>query len=397
MFKLYKWQRIIALIITFVMTAATIASATPLVYGQTPPKLPRTELRGVWLTNIDSEVLYSKKNVTTAIDRLAQLNFNTVYPTVWQGGYTLYPSAIAKGAMGIAMEPTPGLKGRDVLKEIVEEAHKKGLAVIPWFEFGFMAPADSELAKQHPDWLTKRRDGTTIWKEGKDDRVWLNPFHPQVQKFILDLIIEIVVKYNIDGIQFDDHFGLPAEFGYDNLTVAMYKKEVNGQSPSDDFRETFWGRWRADKINDFMGRIFRAVKFRKPKCIMSLSPNPLHFALPAHLQDWFTWERRGFIEEIIIQVYRNDLPRFVAELEREEVKLAKGHIPVGIGILTGLKNNSIPLKQIQDQVQEVRKRGLAGVSFFFYESLSSWAKETPDQRNSAFRQMFPTKIQRPSV
>ncbi|MDF0551679.1 glycoside hydrolase family 10 protein [Kamptonema sp. UHCC 0994] len=397
MFKLYRWQRIIALIITFAMTAATIAIATPLVYGQTPPKLPRTELRGVWLTNIDSEVLYSKKNVTTAIDRLAQLNFNTVYPTVWQGGYTLYPSAIAKGAMGIAMEPTPGLKGRDVLKEIVDEAHKKGLAVIPWFEFGFMAPADSELAKKHPDWLTKRRDGTTIWKEGKDDRVWLNPFHPQVQKFILDLIIEIVVKYNIDGIQFDDHFGLPAEFGYDNLTVAMYKKEVNGQSPSDDFRETFWGRWRADKINGFMGRIFRAVKFRKPKCIMSLSPNPLHFALPAHLQDWFTWERRGFIEEIIIQVYRNDLPRFVAELEREEVKLAKGHIPVGIGILTGLKNNSIPLKQIQDQVQEVRKRGLAGVSFFFYESLSSWAKETPEQRNSAFRQMFPTKMQRPSV
>jgi len=283
------------------------------------------------------------------------------------------------------------------LKEIVDEGHKKGLAVIPWFEFGFMAPADSELAQKHPDWLTKRRDGTTIWKEGKDDRVWLNPFHPQVQRFILDLIIEIVVKYNIDGIQFDDHFGLPAEFGYDNLTVAMYKKEIKGQSPSDDFRETFWVRWRADKINDFMGRIFRAVKFRKPKCIISLSPNPLHFALPAHLQDWFSWERRGFIEEIIIQVYRNDLDRFITELEREEVKLAQVHIPVAIGVLTGLKNRSIPLKQIQEQVQEVRKHKLAGVSFFFYESLSSWAKETRDQREAAFLQMFPSKIPRPSV
>ena len=396
MFKLQKRYRVIALVLALIITALIVAIAPPLLYAQTPPKAQKTELRGVWLTNIDSDVLFDKKNVVAAIDRIAKLNFNTVYPTVWQGGYTLFPSAIAKGVMGVSVDPSPGLKGRDVLKEIVEEGHKKGLAVIPWFEFGFMAPADSELAKKHPDWLTKRRDGTTIWKEGKDDRVWLNPFHPQVQRFILDLIIEIVVKYNVDGIQFDDHFGLPTEFGYDDFTVAMYKKEI-GQLPADDFRETFWARWRADKINEFVGRIFRSVKFRKPKCILSLSPNPLHFALPAHLQDWFSWERRGFIEEIIIQVYRKDLKRFITELEREEVKLAKVHIPVGIGILTGLKNNSMPLKQIQDQVQEVRKHGLAGVSFFFYESLSSWAKETPAQREAAFLKMFPSKIARPSV
>ncbi|HLO50579.1 MAG TPA: glycoside hydrolase family 10 protein [Kamptonema sp.] len=396
MLKFHKLQRGLALILAF-LTVAMIAIASPPLWAQTPPKLPRTELRGVWLTNIDSDVLFSKKNVDAAIDRLAKLNFNTVYPTVWQGGYTLFPSAIAKGVTGISIDPTPGLKNRDVLKEIVEQAHKKGLAVIPWFEFGFMAPADSELAKLHPDWLAKRRDGTTIWKEGKDDRVWLSPFHPQVQKFITDLVTEIVVKYNIDGIQFDDHFGLPVDFGYEPLTVAMYKKEVSGQSPPDDYRETFWLRWRADKINGFMGRLFQAIKSRRPKSIVSLSPNPLHFALPAHLQDWFTWERRGYIEEIIVQVYRNDLNRFIAELEREEVKLAKGHIPVGIGILTGLKNNPVPLKQIQSQVQEVRKRGLAGVSFFFYESLSSWATETPSVRESALQQMFPTKMQRPSV
>ena len=77
--------------------------------------------------------------------------------------------------------------------------------------------------------------------------------------------------------------------------------------------------------------------------------------------------------------------------------LAKEHIPTAIGILTGLKNSSVSLKQIQDQVQSVRKRDFAGVSFFFYESLSNWAKETPEQRDSALRTFFPTKIQRPSV
>ncbi len=149
---------------------------------------------------------------------------------------------------------------------------------------------------------------------------------------------------------------------------SFNQKEIK-QKPSDDFKETFWVRWRADKLNAFMERLFKEVKARKKNCIVALSPNPLHYALPAHLQDWFTWERRGWIEEIIVQVYRNDLSRFVAELEREEIGLAKTHVPVGIGILSGLKGRAVPLSQIQEQVQQVRQRGLAGVSFFFYESL----------------------------
>ena len=394
MFKLYGWRRGLALTLVFAIALTSSAILSPRLLAQTPPTTPTTELRGVWLTNIDSDVIFSRNNIIDAVNRLDKLNFNTIYPTVWQGGYTLYPSAAAQRVFGQSIDPSPGLKDRDILKEIIAQSRQKGIAVIPWFEFGFMAPAESELATLHPDWLAQRRDGSTIWKEGEHERVWLNPFHPQVQQFILDLILEIVDNYDIDGIQFDDHFGLPVEFGYEPSTVSMYQEQIKSP-PSDDSRETFWVRWRADKINDFMGRVSRAIKSRKEKCIVSLSPNPFHFSLPAHLQDWFTWERRGYIQEIVLQVYRSDIKRFSAELEREEVKLAKLNIPTAIGILTGLKNNSVPLKQIQEQVQEVRKRDFAGVSFFFYESLSNWASETPEQRNSALQELFPTRMQRP--
>ena len=383
--------------LAFTIALISAALFSPRLLAQTQPITPRkTELRGVWLTNIDSDVIFSHQNISNAINRLDELNFNTIYPTVWQGGYTLYPSAVAKRVFGKPIDPAPGLQNRDILKEIIAASHQKGIAVIPWFEFGFMAPADSELARLHPEWLARRRDGSTIWKEGTNDRVWLNPFHPEVQQFILDLIVEIVDNYDLDGIQFDDHFGLPVEFGYELTTVLMYQKAIKSR-PSNDARETFWIRWRADRINDFMARVFHAVKSRKQKCIISVSPNPLHFALPAHLQDWFTWERREYIEELIVQVYRSDIKRFNAELEREEVILAKEHIPTAIGILTGLRNNSVSLKQIQEQMQEVRKRNFAGVSFFFYESLSNWAKETPQQRDSALRTFFPAKIPRPSI
>ena len=355
------------------------------------------EIRGVWLTNIDSDVLFSQSKLIQALERLQNLNFNTIYPTVWNGGYTLYPSKVAQKVFGRSLDPEPGLQGRDMLKEIIAEGHKKGFTVIPWFEFGFMAPADSELAKRHPDWLTQRRDGNKIWKEGKFDRVWLNPFHPEVQQFIIDLIGEIVSNYDVDGIQLDDHFGLPAEMGYDNFTVAMYKKELAGLSPSDNYQETFWVRWRADKINAFMRRLSSAVKSAKPNCIISLSPNPLHFSLPAHLQDWFTWERENLVQEIIVQVYRNDLNRFITELERTEVKLAQNHIPVAIGILSGLKGNSATMEQIKMQVETVRQHGLSGVSFFFYESLWNWAKETPAEREKGLKELFSNAVARPNI
>jgi len=361
------------------------------------PIVKPTELRGVWLTNIDSDVLFAREKLTSALQRLRNLNFNTVYPTVWNWGYTLYPSAVAEKTIGTSLFPISSLQGRDILQETIEQGHQNGLAVIPWFEFGFMAPADSELVRRHFGWLTSRSNGDKIWKEGIHNRAWLNPFHPDVQQFILDLIGEITSKYDIDGIQLDDHFGLPVEFGYDPVTVALYQKEHNGQLPPENAEDADWIRWRADKITEFMGRVFQAVKASKPKAIVALSPNPWHFSLPQHLQDWSAWEKQGFIEELIVQVYRSDLDRFVAELERPEVQAAKNHIPVGIGILTGLKGKSVSLAQIQAQVKATRDRGLAGVSFFFYESLSNWAVESPAERETAFKNFFPNVVARPNL
>ncbi|MDJ0555647.1 MAG: glycoside hydrolase family 10 protein [Microcoleaceae cyanobacterium MO_207.B10] len=385
--------RIILLTLIAIFTTITLVFAS----NQISKTTQKTEIRGVWITNIDSEVLFSESATKAAVNRLENLNFNTLYPTVWQGGYTLYPSQVAQQVFGKSLDPTPGLQGRDFLQEIISEAHEKGLTIIPWFEFGFMAPADSELARLHPNWLTKRRDGTTIKMQGKYPRVWLNPFHPEVQKFILDLVMEIVTKYDIDGIQFDDHFGLPAEFGYDDFTVKLYEKELPGLSPSDNYQETFWVRWRADKINNFVERIYQEIKAVKPDCIISVSPNPLHFALPAYLQDWLTWETEKWIDEIVLQVYRPDIKRFIKELERTEVKLAKNNIPFAIGILTGLKNNSTPITTIEEQVEAVRQRNFAGVSFFFYESLWKWGKESVDVRNQALQKIFKTAVARPEI
>ncbi|MEO0685952.1 MAG: family 10 glycosylhydrolase, partial [Cyanobacteria bacterium J06649_11] len=154
--------------------SVTLPTRTPRPLPTIPPAQQRiitnnqqpTELRGVWLTNIDSNVLFSTRNLTNALDRLKNLNFNVVYPAVWNWGYTLYPSRVARKVIGRSVDPEPGLRRRDMLKEAVSEGHSRGLKVIPWFEFGFMAPADSQLAKRRPQWLSKKVDGSLIKKEG---------------------------------------------------------------------------------------------------------------------------------------------------------------------------------------------------------------------------------------
>lgn len=349
-----------------------------------------SQIRGIWLTNVDSEILFKADELQRDIDQLAQFNFNTLYPTVWNWGYTLYPSAVAQKATGVGLDPTEGLQGRDVLQEIINVAHQKKMRVIPWFEFGFMAPADSQLAKQHSQWLTQRKDGSKIWLEGAvHKRVWLNPLYPEVQAFIKNLIVEIVSKYDIDGIQLDDHFGYPAEFGYDPYTVKLYKLEHQGQSPPVDSQDKQWIQWRADKITDYVETIVQSVKKVNPKVIISLSPNPQTFSLESYLLDWLKWQQKGLIDELVLQVYRNDLSSFTEEITQPEVLQVKEKIPLAIGIMTGVKGSITPLNLISEQIEQVKNRSFGGVSFFFYESLWNLAsKETPQQRQQFWGSLF---------
>jgi uncharacterized lipoprotein YddW (UPF0748 family) len=359
---------------------------------------PSAELRGVWLTNVDSQVLFDRSQANRALRQLHRLHFNTLYPAVWNWGYTLYPSAIAQQEIGYVVDPrVTELQGRDILAEWVDRGHRRGFAVIPWFEFGFMTTAESELARVHPDWITQRRDGSQIWQDGIHQRRWLNPFKPEVQQFILSLILEIITQYDVDGIQFDDHFGLPAELGYDPFTVQLYRQEHQGRLPPANSQDAEWVQWRSSKLTSFMTEVFRQIKAVKSDVLISLSPNNYPFSYQRFLQDWRLWERRGLIEELIIQVYRDDLAGFVAELERPEVQVARRHIPTAVGVLTGLKDRPIGMSQVQEQVQATRSLQMAGVSFFFYETLWNLTTEPAVDRQAILRTLFSAPALRPSL
>lgn len=366
-------------LVFFLVTILLVYGYSKASFSQSSP--PNSEIRGVWLTNVDSDVLFFPENTRSAIAQLANLNFNRLYPTVWNWGYTLYPSEVMEKLTGGKIDPHEGLRNRDILQEIITEGHKRNMKVIPWFEFGFMAPTDSSLANLNPQWLTKKQNGETIWLEGNvHQRVWLNPLHPEVQNLISNLMVEIVKKYDIDGIQVDDHFGYPSEFGYDNYTVNLYRQEHNGNLPPLDSSNPDWIQWRADKITQYMEKLFHQIKAVKQNVIISVSPNPQEFSKDKFLLDWAKWERKGLIEELIVQVYRDNMDSFNRELAQSDLQLAKTHIPSAIGILSGLKGKPMKISLIEQQINSARKENFAGVSFFFYETLWNIAPETSKER-----------------
>lgn len=355
---------------------------------------PQQEIRGVWMTSNDMHILRDRAKLQEAVSQLKQLNFNTLYPVVWNAGYALYPSAVAQQA-GIQPFVYKGSDGQDMLADLIAQAHAQGLLVIPWFEFGFMAPPTSELATQRASWLTQRRDGSQTSMSDAGEVVWLNPFRPEVQKFITDLVLEIVTQYDVDGIQFDDHTSLPNDFGYDPYTIALYTRETKKAPPPNPFDQA-WMRWRANKITTFMVQLNQAVKARKPKAIFSLSPNYYDFAYKMHLQDWLGWLRKNVIDELVVQVYRPDLQSFQDQIVRPEIQEAQQKVPTGIGILTGLRNKPVSMALIQAQVQAARDRGL-GVSFFYYESLWDTSPESAGERQAGFQALFTNPALRSAI
>ncbi|MEO0867116.1 MAG: glycoside hydrolase family 10 protein [Cyanobacteria bacterium J06642_11] len=354
--------------------------------------MPSQEIRGVWITTNDMDVMVDQPKLDNAIDKLAELNFNTLYPVVWNGGYTLFDSGIAQRA-GIQHFVRRGIQGYDILQELIDQGHRRGMTVIPWFEFGFMAPATSELATLHSDWLTEKRDGNRLdSRRDRGDKVWLNPYKPEVQQFITNLLLELISRYDVDGVQFDDHFVLPVEFGYDSYTRSLYRQETGRDVPNDPHNPA-WVKWRADKLSEFVKTLNADLKARRRNIIFSVAPNPYDFAYKGQLQDWLTWVREGWVDELIVQIYRNNLGDFRQQLYDPSVRESRQKIPTAAGILTGLRNVPVRIGLIESKVREARVAGV-GVTFFFYESLWEEAPEPAEIRQASFRTMFARPVSR---
>lgn len=329
-------------------------------------------IRGVWIPDVDSNVLDSRSNIANALKLLADTGFNYLFPVVWNGGFTQYRSQIMRNVFGFEIEPKPIYKNRDPLAEIIEEANKLNLKVIPWFEYGFACSYRENgghiLAKK-PDWAAKDINNQLLTKNGFE---WLNPFNSEVRDFLLSLILEIANQYPIAGIQGDDRLpALPSEGGYDTLTKKLYLETCDRQPPSDRQNKQ-WLQWRADLLTNFLERIYREIKTIDEKLIISMAPSPYLFGFKEYLQDYPTWLKKGIVDIIHPQLYRRDVNSYKSLLKENLKYFNDRHLKqLYPGILIKIGNYHIKPEELWECIKYNRTCGIEGEILFFIEELKN--------------------------
>ena len=349
------------------------------------------EVRGVWVSDVDSQVMHSRANMAALAERIAALNMNALYPVVWSQGETFYPSDVMATYAGRAMSARYGLAAadRDPMSEWVALGEQHGLDIVPWFEWGLKVPADSPLAAKHPEWLSCDDSGQRTFDQDGTATSYLSFVHPDVQRFYEELMVEFVTRYDVPAIQFDDHFSLKSSFGYDDFTLSCYQQET-GRTTRPAPADADWVRWRAMKLTQFVSRISKAIKAARPGIELSVSPNPYPWSYKNYVQDWPSWVEDGIVDEVVVQVYRDALPAFEGELRSPALAKLKGKARLAIGVMAGQKPKPVPIEMVCAQTAMVRDFGYSGVVFFFQESLLRFTApgETAESRFDGLQQMF---------
>lgn len=290
-----RWLRRLVRLVPMLLASAAL-----------PLQAAAPEVRGTWLTTTGNSALRTPADSAESMRRLAAIGLNTVYVESWKNGYTQFPSRVLERTIGVRQRPSPmpqdpsdslavrQAPARDLLQETLIEAHRNGLVYVSWFEYGFMAAYKetmNDLRRQKPEWLSRDRNGSEVAPNGF---VWLNPLHPQARQFLLDLVLEAVDKYDIDGVQLDDRIVWPhITMGYDDYTQKVYMAEHQGRRPPLDHQDPQWMRWRADKVDSFSKLFVQELRARRPGLLISLSPAIHPWAWENYLLDWPVWSGWG--------------------------------------------------------------------------------------------------------
>jgi uncharacterized lipoprotein YddW (UPF0748 family) len=310
-----------------------------------PRHIPATnsQIKGIWLTHIGNAGLTYSTRIDNAFHQLSQLNFNRVYVDVYNGG-TTYPSRYSPRNYLVSLPLT------DPLKTSIRQGKRQGLNIYAWYEHGMMVFPDARLARQHPNWILKTQQG----QQTIDSHWWLDPENEEVQHYFVNLFTEVARQYSgLSGIQLDDHWGIPLQFG--NKTLAMTK---------------------------LTRKVVAAIDRVRPDLEVSLSPNPLGFAKKKYAQDWLAWVKEGLIEEVVIQVYRPHSKDVLATLNSFEFKATSQYVPLGIGIYTGSWRRQPALSEIQKQISAVKQSGYGYALFCWESSFSPLRRASRQQKES---------------
>ncbi len=232
---------------------------------------PKRELRAVWVATVMNIDWPSKQGldadaqmqeIDKLLDKHKALGMNAIILQVRSASDAIYPSGLAPwsryltGTQGAAPDPF-----YDPLEYYIEACHLRGLEFHAWFNpYRVKQNLEEELdaghvLHQHPEWG---------WEY--NNRLYMDPGNPEVRDYLKQVVLEVVNRYDIDAVHFDDYFYPYPIVGMqlpDSLSFSRYAGHFKSEEIDD---------WRRENVNRFIHELSIEIKQVKPWVKFGVSP-----------------------------------------------------------------------------------------------------------------------------
>lgn len=349
-----------------------------------PEVSPKREFRGVWIATVENidwpttpyaDSDQQQRQLLYLLDEHQKTGINAVMLQVRPAADAFYAksrepwSKYLTGKQGKAPDPF-----YDPLEFAIQESHKRGMELHAWFN-PYRATNDSDFASLSPDHITNLKPGWFFVYGGKK---LFNPGIPEVREYIVQVILDVVDHYDVDGIHMDDYFYPYRIAGQTINDQATFKKYGDGIANIED--------WRRNNVNLLIKMLGDSIHKHKPKIKFGMSPLGVWANKNQHKDgsdtyggnsyyeqyaDSRKWVKEGWIDYINPQLYRplnDNLVAFNTMVDWWSYNTYGRHLYIGQAPYRIIENKLPGFKmpgQLPAQVRYLRKNLRAQGSVFF--------------------------------
>ncbi len=371
----------------------------------------KTELKGVWIR----PVYYQKKDIEKVLDNLRNCGINDVFLETYYHGKTIFPSQTMERYGFI--KQNEDFTEFDPLRIWITEAHRRGMKIHIWFETFYAGNKPPEtnpeyiLAKK-PGWANyqkKNAESQTIaYSVSEHNGYFIDPANPEVQKFLYELLDEIITRYRPDGINLD-YIRYPqamasnlgkydmSHWGYTpfarNEFKAAYGVDPLFLKPSDPLW-SYWRFYRCSKVTNFVKKVSRLCRTNKVMLTAVIFPNRAN-ALDTKLQDWKNWSVNNFVDgftPLFLTCDDKTAINLMEDVLRNKSQSTKLYAGLFVTFMNGSSSDLIK------QIHAARKYSLSGLIIFDYAHLNDTYIKTltesvfrPDKNEIIITDNYPAK------